>query len=536
MSEKYPDKEMFVFYVDNERFTFKQMKAKSQKFAASLVSKGLKKGDTIAILGANHSEWIVALYASIQLGILLVPLRLEFPHSTIVAIMNKLQCKAIILTRSPDELLDRACEYFPEMKSSPAEQLKSDCCPHLQFLVLCSKSAKKLSSKTGVYSYDDFMTLGNETDISKVEEICKSLDIDDPCCIYFTSGSTGMPKPAVHSHHSILNNAMTGAFFRMGVDNFNCNWESLRYMVGVTLSGTGTVWGTYLPIARGCTTIVLYPAFNAGIMAEALQNERVSIGTVLIHQAYDLLNLPNIDSYDFSNLKLMGMGGSIIPNELRQKMKKLVQYTTNCYGMTEMLMTHVGDPVDPPDKSADAATYAIDGFETKIVDDNGIIVPVETVGEILVRGYSAFKYYLADDLQTKERKDSNGWIHTGDLGVMDEAGFLTIKGRKKDIILKEAVNLIPVELEAVLYEHPKVLGAMVIGLPDERVGEEICACIRVDRDNSPTEEDIMEFCRGKVYALLVPKYVLFFDEFPTTPNGKYSRLEATRIAKEAFNI
>ncbi|XP_072022838.1 medium-chain acyl-CoA ligase ACSF2, mitochondrial-like [Amphiura filiformis] len=373
----------------------------SLQFAASLVAMDLKKGDTIAIWGANHSEWMITLYACIQLGILLD------------RICNfQLHCKAIVLMRSPSDLLDKACECFAELKGTPAEQFKSDSCPHLQFVINCGNSKGNIFWKRGVYSYDDFMTLGNETDISKVEEICKSLDIDDPLCMYFTSGSTGIPKPAVHSHHSILNNAMTGGF-RSDVNVLDCDWESLRLMQVATFAAVNSWLGTYLPIVRGSTSIVLFPTFNAQIMAEALQNERVTCGPTLIHHVHDLVNLPNIDSYDFSNFKQVSIGGSIIPHKLRQKMGKIAKHTTNRYGMAEILLSHCGDPLDPPEKIADAAVYPTAGLETKIVDDKGIIVPVNTVGNLLVRGYTSLKYYLNNEQKTKEIKDNNGWIHTG---------------------------------------------------------------------------------------------------------------------------
>ncbi|XP_072022528.1 medium-chain acyl-CoA ligase ACSF2, mitochondrial-like [Amphiura filiformis] len=412
--------------------------------------------------------------------------------------MNKLRCKAMILTRSPPNLTEMACECFPELKNTSAEHFKSVSCPEVEFIITCCAPTLNFSSKRGIYSYDDFMTLGNATDMDNVYKVGASLDMDDPCCIYFTSGSTGMPKPTVHSHHGMLNNTVVfGLGFRTEVENFDCDWESARFMTAVTFSGHGGSLGIFIPLVRGSATIVLYPAFNAEIMAEAIQNERVTHGCAMIHQVYDLVNLPNIDTYDFSNFKLMTMGGSIIPNELRQKMNKLVQYTTNVFGMTEALILFLGHPLDPQKKQDDAAVYPTGGLETKIVDENGRIAPVGTNGELQVRGYSMFKYYMYDDVKTKAMKDNNGWIHTGDLAVMDEDGFIRINGRIKDNIIKEGLNLAPAELEAVLYKHQKVQAALVVGLPDERVGEEICASLRVDKTDPPTEEEIREFCRGR---------------------------------------
>ncbi|XP_072033895.1 medium-chain acyl-CoA ligase ACSF2, mitochondrial-like [Amphiura filiformis] len=498
MADKYPDKEMFVFYVDTERFTFKQMKEKSQQFAAALISKGLKKGDTIAIWGANHSEWIVAYYACMQLGVLLVPMRLEFPSSTVVALMNKLHCKAMILTRSPSNLVESAYECFPEFKNTSADHFKSASCPDVEFIITCCAPTLNFPSKRGVYSYDEFMTLGNETDMDNVIEVGMSLDMDDPCCMYFTSGSTGMPKPTVHSHHAMLNNTVVFGFgFRAEVENFDCDWDSGRFMAGITFSGG--LFGVFLPLIRGCTTIVLYPIFDAEIMAEAIQNERVTHGIAMIHQIHDLVNLPNIETYDFSHFKLMCIGGSIIPYELLQKMNKLVQYTTINFGMTESMILFLGHPLDPQDKLDDAALYPVGGLETKIVDENGRIAPVGTVGELHVRGYSMFKYYMYDDVKTKEIKDHNGWIHSGDLAVMDKDGFIRIKGRIKEYIIKEGLNLAPTELESVLYKHQAVHAALV-------------------------------------NVKLIPKHVIFLDTFPVTATGKFSRIEVIEIVTKKRNL
>ncbi|XP_072022834.1 medium-chain acyl-CoA ligase ACSF2, mitochondrial-like isoform X3 [Amphiura filiformis] len=242
-------------------------------------------------------------------------------------------------------------------------------------------------------------------------------------------------------------------------------------------------------------------------MAKALQDERVTMGFFFIHHIHDLLNLPNLSDYDFSSLDIVNIGGSVIPFEMRRKLENICKYVVPSYGMTEVMLTHLSHPNDPEEKLKAGALYPIGGTETKIVNDNGFIVPVNTIGELHIRTYSAFLYYVGEEKKTREMKDGNGWIHSGDLGVMDEDGYIQICGRKK-----------------------------VIGLPDSRVGEEICACLRVDKENAPSEEEIRQFCNGKVHELLVPKYILFVDEIPTSGSGKFSRQKLTEMAMEKFPI
>ncbi|XP_072022523.1 medium-chain acyl-CoA ligase ACSF2, mitochondrial-like [Amphiura filiformis] len=535
MAHKYADKEMYVFYVDKERITFKQMKDQSQKFASSLIAKGYKKGDTIAVWGANHSEWLVALFATMQLGMLLVPLRLEFPEATIVALLNKLKCKGLILTRSPSNILDRVYEIFPELKDTTTDGFHSERFPGMEFFIISGTVPEQLSLRKCVYSYDEFMTFGSEADMENVNKICMSIDMDEPCSVVFTSGSTGMPKATAISSHALLNDRKNIGF-RLEEESLQYDLESARFGEAITFSGGAGYIGLIAPLTVGLTTVVLFPEFNAETMAKALQDERVTMGFFFIHHIHDLLNLPNLSDYDFSSLDIVNIGGSVIPFEMRRKLENICKYVVPSYGMTEVMLTHLSHPNDPEEKLKAGALYPIGGTETKILNDNGFIVPVNTIGELHIRTYSAFLYYVDEEKKTREMKDGNGWIHSGDLGVMDEDGYIQICGRKKDLIIKQALNLAPAELEKRLYQHPRVQAAVVIGLPDSRVGEEICACLRVDKENAPSEEEIRQFCNGKVHELLVPKYILFVDEIPTSGSGKFSRQKLTEMAMEKFPI
>ncbi|XP_072022522.1 medium-chain acyl-CoA ligase ACSF2, mitochondrial-like [Amphiura filiformis] len=568
MAETYADKEMYVFYVDKERITFKQMKEQSQQFASSLIAKGYKKGDTIAIWGASHSEWLVTLFATMQVGIMLLPLRLQFPEPTVIALLKKHKCKGLILTRSPSIILKRVYQIFPELKDTSDNGFHCECFPDIEFIIISGTVSEQIPRRKCVYSYDEFMMLGSKADLDNVNKICMSLDMDEPCSVAFTSGSSGMPKATVMSSHALLNGVANIGFGREdesllydlgssgmpkatvmsshallnGVANigFGREDESLLYDLksarfGDAFSFVAFSFGMYAPLALGLTSVV-FPKFNAETMAKAIQDERVTMAVFHIHHVHDLLNVPNLRDYDFSSLDILTIGGSVIPFEMRQNVKKICKNVVLSFGMTETFETLISHPIDPVEKQNAAAMYPIGGVEAKNVDDCGCIVPVNTNGELHIRTFSAFQYYMGDEEKTREMKDNNGWIHTGDLGVMDEDGYIQICGRKKDLIIKQGTNLAPAELEKRLYQHPRVQVAVVIGLPDPRVGEEICACLRVDKVNAPTEEEIRQFCEGKVHEMLVPKYMLFVDDVPITPTGKFSRQKLTEMAIEKFQI
>ncbi|XP_072027803.1 medium-chain acyl-CoA ligase ACSF2, mitochondrial-like [Amphiura filiformis] len=538
VAEKYSDKEMYVFYGDNERISFQQMKDRSQQFAASLLSKGMKKGDRMALWGFNHSEWLVAFYACTQLGILAVPLRLEFPLQTVSSLLKKLKCKAMLLTHSPAHLVESLYQLMPELNDGAQEagqQFSSF--PDLDFIIYGDELSFEHVKNRSIYKLGSFLDLADKTDIDKVATSCMSIDMDDPAIAYFTSGTTGIPKPSVLSHHAMVNNAATAGAYRAGVEGFQDNWDSVRYATTVSFSGSGSFIGTFLPLVRGCTTVILYADFTVEAMAKALQDEKVTEGLFFINHMAQLINFPDFNKYDFSNLKIVILGGSVIPYKLRQSVEqKITKTRTTAYGMTEVLATMFNHPLDPQDVIDGDCVYPVGGIEVKIVNKEGKVVPVNTQGEMLIRSYSLFLYYWGEPEKTREFKDNNGWAHTGDVAEMDHRGFIKICGRIKELIIKNAVNLAPPELERVLNQHPGIVDSMVVGVPDDIAGEEVCACVRLEKAAKPSTDEIIEFCKGKVLTLLVPKYVVFVDEFPATETGKFSRKKMSTRAMEMLGL
>ncbi|XP_072041310.1 medium-chain acyl-CoA ligase ACSF2, mitochondrial-like [Amphiura filiformis] len=538
IAETYSEKEMYVFYGDNERIIFQQMKDSSQRFAASLLSRGMKKGDRIALWGFNHSEWLTAFYACTQLGILVVPLRSELPLHTVSFIFKELKCKVILLTRSPANLVERIFTLMPELHDNDdrrTDQQFSRLFPDLKFIIYGDGLSFEHVQNRSIYKLDTFLELADKSDIDKVTAACMSIDMDDPALTYFTSGSTGSPKAVVLSHHALLNNTATSGAYRAGMEGFQDNWDSVRFGITMTFSSSGSFIGTFLPLVRGCTSVILYPDFTVEAMAKALQDERVTEGAFCINHMAQLINIPDFNMYDFSNLRIVNSTGSVIPRKLRQRVEQIAK-RNGTYGMTETLEVMLSHPLDPQDAKNEDCVYPVGGTEVKIVNDEGRVVPVNAQGELLVRSYSLLLYYLGEPEKTREFKDDNGWAHTGDVAVMDHRGFVKICGRIKDLITKNAVNLAPLELERILNQHQSIEDTMVVGVPGDIAGEEVCACIRLRNETTLTTEEVIEFCKGKVFTLLVPKYIVFVNEFPATEIGKFSRQKMSIRAMEMLGL
>ncbi|XP_072028251.1 medium-chain acyl-CoA ligase ACSF2, mitochondrial-like [Amphiura filiformis] len=382
-----PDKEMYVFYADKEWKTYKQMQDESHQFARGLLKLGLKKGDTLGIWGGNHYEWLLAYLASFQIGVI------------------TLGIKVIVLMRSPADLCDKACQVIPELAVNSAENLNCQGTPSLRYVI---NAGKKCS---GAYSLVEFMELGKAVDESVFFKACELVDFDDPLAVFFTSGSTGFPKAVTHAHR--LLNFFPDLYdlyskpYSVDAEDNGIPWIS-RFALTTSFGGDGA----FIPILYTATTIIPGPTFDAQILASAIQDEKVTSTSMLIHHLNDILSLPNFDEYDFASLQLCLTGGSIIPRSLRDRMTKIANHILLVYGGTEGFILHQ-TPKDPTELLQGAAYPPVAGQEMKVIGPDEQIVPINTSGEICFRGRSLFMYYWGEDATTKAVKKSTGWYHTG---------------------------------------------------------------------------------------------------------------------------
>jgi len=355
---------------------------------------------------------------------------------------------------------------------------------------------------------------------ARAAEIAATLDGRDPINIQFTSGTTGLPKGATLSHRNILNNGyFVGLAQGLGPADRICIPVPLYHCFGM-------VMGCLAAVTHGSTMVFPAPAFDPAATLDAVATERCTalygVPTMFIAQ----LGCPSFAGRDLSSLRTGTMAGSPCPVEvMKQVIEKMhMRDVTIAYGMTETSPVSFQTSADDPLERRVATIGRVQPhLEVKIVDEAGEVAPRGAAGEVCTRGYSVMLGYWDDPERTAEAIDAEGWMHTGDLGTIDEAGYGNIVGRIKDMVIRGGENIYPREIEEFLYAHPKVVDVQVVGLPDPRMGEELCAWIRLQPGETATEDEIRDFCRGQIAHYKIPRYVRFVDEFPMTVTGKVQK-------------
>lgn len=527
---KYADKEAVVSIHQNRRLTYKQLSEQVDAFAASLLELGFDTGDRLGIWALNSTEWVITQYACFKLGVILVNLNPAYKAKELEYVLNKVECRGIVIADAfkTSDYHAMLASIAPELESNHSKLLVSHNLPHLKVVIKASDE-----EHDGIYRFNDLLTPPTLAQKQHIEYIAQRLQFDDVVNIQFTSGTTGNPKGTMLTHHNILNN---GYFVGEGVKLT----ENDRICVAVPLFHCfGMVMGNLAAMTHGAT--VVYPefAYNPTQTLQAVHDERCTALYGVPSMFITMLEDARFDEFDLSSLRTGIMAGSPCPREIMQRVidRMHMSEITICYGMTETspvsMQSHVDDPID---KRVSTVGQIHPHLEVKIVDDNGHIVPVGVSGELCTRGYSVMAGYWGEPDKTKEVVDNHGWMHTGDIAEMDEDGFVKIKGRIKDVVIRGGENLFPKEIEDLLFAHPDVMSVQVIGLPDKRYGEELCACIILNEGASCCEDDIREFCRSQVSHHKVPRYVSFVSEFPMTASGKPQKFKLQELMRVEFNL
>lgn len=527
---KYADKEAVVSIHQNRRLTYKQLSEQVDAFAASLLELGFDTGDRLGIWALNSTEWVITQYACFKLGVILVNLNPAYKAKELEYVLNKVECRGIVIADAfkTSDYHAMLASIAPELESNHSKLLVSHNLPHLKVVIKASDE-----EHDGIYRFNDLLTPPTLAQKQHIEYIAQRLQFDDVVNIQFTSGTTGNPKGTMLTHHNILNN---GYFVGEGIKLT----ENDRICVAVPLFHCfGMVMGNLAAMTHGAT--VVYPefAYNPTQTLQAVHDERCTALYGVPSMFITMLEDARFDEFDLSSLRTGIMAGSPCPREIMQRVidRMHMSEITICYGMTETspvsMQSHVDDPID---KRVSTVGQIHPHLEVKIVDDNGHIVPVGVSGELCTRGYSVMAGYWGEPDKTKEVVDNHGWMHTGDIAEMDEDGFVKIKGRIKDVVIRGGENLFPKEIEDLLFAHPDVMSVQVIGLPDKRYGEELCACIILNEGASCCEDDIREFCRSQVSHHKVPRYVSFVSEFPMTASGKPQKFKLQELMRVEFNL
>ncbi|XP_062859777.1 medium-chain acyl-CoA ligase ACSF2, mitochondrial [Trichomycterus rosablanca] len=518
-AEKTPDVEAVIFLQDNIRKTFAEFQTDVDQAAAGLLALGLKKGDRLGMWGPNTYEWILMQFATAKAGIILVSVNPAYKVNELEFALRKVQCKAIVCPTNfkTQEYYNMLSQLCPEMDTAPAGGLKSARLPDLSTVILTD------SKQPGAFHWTELMQAGSSQHYQELQDLQKKIDFDDPINIQFTSGTTGTPKGAALSHHNIVNNAYFIGL-RTGFE-----WrKKIRVCVPVPLYHCfGSVGGGMVMAVHGITLVFPSTGYDGRANLAAMQNEKCTFvyGTPTMY--IDMLGQPDLAKFDLSSVEAGIVAGSPCPPEVIRKVVKVmgIKEITIAYGTTENSpVTFCGFPVDNWDRKTETVGCVGHHLEAKVVDPTtGLIVPLGTPGELMIRGYGVMLGYWQEEAKTRECITKERWYKTGDTASLDCFGYCRIEGRIKDMIIRGGENIYPAEIEQFLHTHPKVQEAQVIGVKDERMGEEVCACIKLKTGQECTAEDIKAFCKGKISHFKIPRYVTFVQSYPLTVSGKIQK-------------
>ena len=514
-ASQWPDREALVVPDQDVRWTWFELRERSKSLAAGLLEIGLEPGDRIGMLAPNVSEWLVVQFATAYAGLILVNINPAYRLPELEYALNKVGCRAMISATGfkSSDYNGMFWELITDIDSATPGQLDSKRVPELRSLIFIGTE-----TGGGYFGFDDVCALGKNT--RRLDEISARLDFDDPINIQFTSGTTGSPKAATLTHHNIVNNA----FIASGILRFT---DADRLCIPLPMYHCfGMVLGTLLCATAGAAIVFPSAGFNATRTLEILEAEKCTAFHGVPTMFIALLDDPGFHDFDLTSLRTGIMAGAPCPIELMRQVISDMHMTdiTIGYGMTETgPLSTLTSPDDPVELRVATVGRPLPHTEIKVIDENGSILPVGERGELCTRGYCVMRGYWEDTERTAEVIDESGWIKTGDLATMNEDGYLRIVGRIKDMLIRGGENIFPREIEELLYTHPKIDEVEVFGVPDRKFGEEVAAWIRLGDGESASDDEIREFCKGKLAHFKIPRYIKFVDEFPLTVTGKVQK-------------
>jgi fatty-acyl-CoA synthase len=498
----FPDRDALVDVPSGRRWTYAELAADVDRLARALMAIGVGTGDRVSIWAPNCPEWVLVQYATARIGAIMVNLNPAYRRHELSYVLNQSGTSVLV------SAVALKTSNYREMVESVREE-----CPDLRTVVYI-----------GDPTWDSLLGRAGAVSDAEMADRAAQLSCDDPINIQYTSGTTGFPKGATLSHHNILNNGyFVGELVSYTEQDRICLPVPFYHCFGMVMGNLGAT-------SHGACIVIPAPSFDPAATLHAVATERCTslygVPTMFIAE----LGLSTFDDYDLSSLRTGIMAGSPCPVEVMKKViwQMHMSEVSICYGMTETSPVSTQTRVDDDlDRRTGTVGRAMPFIEVKVVDPaTGVTVPRGEPGELRTRGYSVMLGYWAEPDKTAEAIDAARWMHTGDLAVMREDGYINIVGRIKDMIIRGGENVYPREIEEFLYRHPKVSDVQVIGVPDEKYGEEILACVILRPPHSSlTVDEVADFCRGQLAHYKVPRYVRVVDSFPMTVSGKVRKVE-----------
>ncbi len=499
------------------RWTWRELGAHVDAVAAGLLALGLEPGDRVGIWAPNCAEWTQLQFATAKAGLILVNINPAYRRSELAYVLEKVGCKALVLAPAlkSSDYLAIMNEVTPELATANPGALVAKQLPALRAVIRLGTA-----HTPGMLNFADLAAAGGDGERARLLELASALQFDDPINIQFTSGTTGHPKGATLTHRNILNNGFfVGEAIRLTAEDRVCIPVPLYHCFGM-------VMGNLACLTHGAAMVYPAESFDPQAVLETVAAERCTalygVPTMFIaeleHRAFD--------SAALASLRTGIMAGSPCPIEVMKRVQAEMNMreVTIAYGMTETSPVSTQSSTDDPlDRRVSTVGRVQPHLEIKIVDIDGRIVPRGSTGELCTRGYSVMRGYWGDPVNTAAAIDAAGWMHTGDLATMDDEGYVNIVGRLKDMVIRGGENVYPREIEEFLHAHPKIADVQVIGVPDPRYGEELCAWIKLRDGQTATAEEIRAFCQGAIAHYKIPRHVLFVDGFPMTITGKIQK-------------
>ncbi|WP_428415757.1 AMP-binding protein [Methylibium sp.] len=528
--ERYAERDALVVRHQQLRLTYGQLRQRVDALACGLMRLGLKAGERIGIWSPNNAEWTLTQFATAKLGLVLVNINPAYRRSELEYALTKVGCRALIAAPAfkGSDYLAMLADLAPELAHCAPGRLRAKRLPGLEFVVRLGAE-----STPGMLNFDTLLRTPRTDDLVDLARLGETLQFDDAVNIQFTSGTTGNPKGATLSHHNILNNGhFVGEAIRLVPGDRLCIPVPLYHCFGMVMGNLGA-------LTHGATMVYPAEGFDAAATLAAVAEERCTalygVPTMFIAQ----LDHPDFARHDLSSLRTGIMAGSPCPIEVMRRVvdKMHMAEVTIAYGMTETSPVSFQSATDDPLERRVSTVGRIQPHcEVKLVDEAGRVVPRGEPGELCTRGYSVMLGYWDDAAKTREAIDAAGWMHTGDLATLDAEGYCNIVGRLKDMVIRGGENLYPREIEEFLYRHPKVQDVQVIGVPDPKYGEELCACVIVRAGEQLTADELRAFCDGQIARHKVPRHIHFVEAFPMTVTGKIQKFRMREQMKDVLGL
>jgi fatty-acyl-CoA synthase len=521
-----PDKDFIVYPDRGLRFSYSAFNNRVDNLAKAFLHLGLKKGDKVGIFANNVPDWLTYFFATAKIGGVLVTINTNYRTHELEYLIKNSDLHTLCLVNGwrDSDYVQMIYDLVPELKEHQRGYLKSEKFPELKNVVFIGPEKHR-----GMYNTPELILLGSQQDNTKLLETTSEVQCHDVVNMQYTSGTTGFPKGVMLTHYNILNNGnATAACMNYSADERLCVCVPLFHCFGCVLALCSI-------LTRGAT-MVMVENFDPLTVLASVQKEKCTVLHGVPTMFIAELNHPMFPLFDLSSLRTGIMAGALCPIETmnnvmeRMNMKELIIV----YGLTEsspgMTATRV---TDSPEIRSTTVGKAYPAVEVKVADpETGAELAPGQQGELCCRGYNVMKGYYKNDEATARAIDAEGWLHSGDLGVMDENGYFRVTGRIKDMIIRGGENIYPREIENFLYPHPEIEAVEVVGIASEKYGEEVGAFIKKKAGSELREEDIIDYCRGQIARFKIPKYIFFVNEFPMTASGKIQKYKLREMALE----